>query len=198
MTSATLSTSTNYGGSNYYLSTSDRRLKSGLSPIANAMSTIRKLKGVYYYWSKDAQKGVVSGSRTSPPSISDNEKTNDAASEAQKDGNSSSLRGSSTASVLNIPPTAHSSPVIATRFDDRRHVGFIAQDVQEALPEAVSEMHGNRYLGVDYGAIVPVLVGAVQEMDKKVEAVQASPDAYPPLDEKDPLILTTLLRIGQL
>ena len=38
------------------------------------------------------------------------------------------------------------------------------------VPEAVSEMHGNRYLGVDYAALVPVLVGALQELDAQQKA----------------------------
>ena len=53
-------------------------------------------------------------------------------------------------------------------LDNRRHIGFLAQDVQKVVPEAVSEMHRDRYLGVDYAALVPVLVGALQELDATV------------------------------
>ena len=55
-----------------------------------------------------------------------------------------------------------------TMLDNRRHIGFLAQDVQKVVPEAVSEMHRDRYLGVDYAALVPVLVGALQELDATV------------------------------
>ena len=51
--------------------------------------------------------------------------------------------------------------------DDRRHVGFIAQDVQEIMPEAVKEMHGEKYLGIDYTALVSLLVEAVKELHEK-------------------------------
>jgi hypothetical protein len=53
-------------------------------------------------------------------------------------------------------------------FDSRRHIGFLAQDVAKVVPEAVAEMHGDRFLGVDYAALVPVLVGAIQELDATV------------------------------
>ena len=56
-------------------------------------------------------------------------------------------------------------------------MGFVAQDVLEALPEAVSEMHGDRYLGVDYGAIVPVLVDALKDTDRKIDANQRQVEA---------------------
>jgi hypothetical protein len=59
------------------------------------------------------------------------------------------------------------------RFDSRRHIGFIAQDVQGVIPEAVSEMHGDRYLGIDYAAVVPVLASALQELDR-IQAAQAA------------------------
>ena len=146
LTSAVLSTSSNYGDPNYYLSTSDRRLKSGLAPITNAMATISQLKGVYFYWTEAAQRGRVAEAEAKSPSAR-------------------GLRGSNAGSGF-----LESAPV----FDDRRHVGFVAQDVQAALPEAVAAMHGDRYLGVDYGAIVPVLVDALKETDQKIDAGQAS------------------------
>ena len=33
-------------------------------------------------------------------------------------------------------------------------------------------MHGDKYLGIAYSALVPVLVGALQEMDQKLDAAQ--------------------------
>ena len=62
-------------------------------------------------------------------------------------------------------------------LDSRRHIGFLAQDVQSVVPEAVSEMHGERYLGIDYAALVPVLVGALQEMDARQAAADAKAEA---------------------
>lgn len=65
--------------------------------------------------------------------------------------------------------------------DDRRHVGFIAQEIKAVLPEALSnpdvddeaETAGSdgRYLGVDYGSIGPLLVEAMHELEDKVDAI---------------------------
>ncbi|KAJ1395803.1 hypothetical protein B484DRAFT_407504 [Ochromonadaceae sp. CCMP2298] len=49
-------------------------------------------------------------------------------------------------------------------FDKERHVGLIAQEVQEVLPEAVTSLHSGKYLGVDYGSVVPLIVEAVHEL----------------------------------
>ncbi len=60
----------------------------------------------------------------------------------------------------------------AENFDENTHIGFIAQELQDILPEAVVA-RSDGYLTVDYGAVTPVLVEAVQELSKQVEALQA-------------------------
>ncbi|KAJ1393388.1 chaperone of endosialidase-domain-containing protein [Ochromonadaceae sp. CCMP2298] len=55
-------------------------------------------------------------------------------------------------------------------FDKERHVGLIAQEVQEVLPEAVTSLHSGKYLGVDYPSLVPLIVEAVHELDDLVRA----------------------------
>merc|ERR1712118_571360 len=57
------------------------------------------------------------------------------------------------------------------KFDDRRHVGVLAQDVQEVLPDAVDEIHGGKYLGVDYPALIPLLIEAVKELNNRTAAM---------------------------
>ncbi len=50
--------------------------------------------------------------------------------------------------------------------------GFIAQNVQEYVPTAVSIIDpGNGYLGVSYPALMPIAFGAIQDLDLKVEAL---------------------------
>jgi hypothetical protein len=56
-----------------------------------------------------------------------------------------------------------------------KQVGLIAQEVKEVIPEIVSEWKdkgADDYLAVDYSRLVAVLVEAVKEQQKKVEALQ--------------------------
>lgn len=67
------------------------------------------------------------------------------------------------------------------------HYGFISQDVQLDLPELTADMHmepeldavGNvvnaatTYLGMEYVEVIPILVGAVQEMSDKLDVLEA-------------------------
>merc|ERR1712196_168104 len=59
-------------------------------------------------------------------------------------------------------------------FDDRRHVGVIAQEVKKVLPEVVGELYGGEYLGVDYPALIPLLIEAMHELDDKVAALTSN------------------------
>jgi hypothetical protein len=51
------------------------------------------------------------------------------------------------------------------KFDEKRHVGIIAQEVLAVLPEVVSDIHEGKYLGVDYASMMPLLIEAVRELD---------------------------------
>jgi len=57
---------------------------------------------------------------------------------------------------------------VPTPGDDDRHVGFLAQDVEDVLPEAVEE-HTSGYRGTADAAFTPVLVEAVKELAETVE-----------------------------
>jgi hypothetical protein len=56
--------------------------------------------------------------------------------------------------------------------NSKKHLGFIAQDLQEVVPEVVSEMQGGT-LGVEAAGLIPILVKAIQELNAKVDALQA-------------------------
>jgi hypothetical protein len=74
------------------------------------------------------------------------------------------------AEVLRLKP----STFLMQQDDDNssKHLGFIAQDVQEVLPESVSEMKGG-LLGLETTAIIPVLVKAIQEQQAMIEELKA-------------------------
>lgn len=57
-------------------------------------------------------------------------------------------------------------------FDDATHIGFIAQELQEILPQAVFERNDG-FLTVDYASVTPVLVEAVQELSTRIETLEA-------------------------
>jgi len=51
--------------------------------------------------------------------------------------------------------------------DEHRQLGLLAQDVMNVLPEAVSNIHGGKYLGVKYDGIIPLMIEALKEIDSK-------------------------------
>ena len=56
--------------------------------------------------------------------------------------------------------------------DNRREVGLIAQQVEEVVPEVVSEKEDGMKT-VNYGALVSVLIEAVKELTQEVETLKA-------------------------
>ena len=95
--------------------TSDRRLKTDVEPISDALQKVSRLQGVYFNWIRNEESGL--------------------------------------------------------RLDDKRHIGLMAQEVQAVLPEAVGESPLDaKYLGVDYAALIPLLVEAIHDLDDMVKA----------------------------
>lgn len=54
---------------------------------------------------------------------------------------------------------------------DKKNYGFIAQEIQEILPEIVSE-DDEGYLAVNYTSIIPILVEAIKEQQDEIESYQ--------------------------
>jgi len=55
------------------------------------------------------------------------------------------------------------------QFDEGQQIGFIAQDVQQILPQVVST-GSDGYLSVDYGRLTPALVEAVKQLKREQDA----------------------------
>ena len=55
-------------------------------------------------------------------------------------------------------------PTSIVESGTKRKIGLIAQDVKAVLPEVVSETGDGAYLGINYAAIVPLLVEGIKEM----------------------------------
>ena len=58
--------------------------------------------------------------------------------------------------------------------DGPRSMGFIAQEMQEVMPEAVSTGEDDdAMMSMDYGRITPILVSALQDAHKKIEELES-------------------------
>ncbi len=55
--------------------------------------------------------------------------------------------------------------------DTNTHIGFIAQEVKEIIPEVVT-IDGEGTHGMNYSELVPVLIKAIQELNQKIERLE--------------------------
>jgi hypothetical protein len=66
----------------------------------------------------------------------------------------------------------------AMKLDDRNHVGFIAQEVEAVLPQAVSTATDARQTkSVAYNEVIPVLTEAIKQLKAENDALKARLDA---------------------
>lgn len=69
--------------------------------------------------------------------------------------------------VMQLRPTRYHFK--SQQDDEPLQPGFIAQEVEEVMPELVSQRDGMR--GLNYQGLIPVTVAAVQEQQKKIETL---------------------------
>jgi hypothetical protein len=66
----------------------------------------------------------------------------------------------------------------ALKLDDRNHVGFLAQEVEKVLPQAVSTATDARQTkSVAYSEVIPVLTEAIKQLKAENDALKARLDA---------------------
>ncbi len=132
---------------NSYTVFSDERLKDDIEPLTEPLAKIRRLRGVYYHWNPDPEPVAT-------PESSWNMTTR--VLSMSKESNSSIL---------------HDKHSLHGKFDDLRHIGVIAQDVRDVLPEATAPYYftdgGTEYIGVKYSQLIPLLIEGVKELDAK-------------------------------
>ncbi|MFT3979345.1 MAG: tail fiber domain-containing protein [Ferruginibacter sp.] len=56
--------------------------------------------------------------------------------------------------------------------DDKKEIGFLAQDIQKIIPEAVEAPANGDAMGMKYTELIPVLVKAIQEQQKEIEELK--------------------------
>ena len=79
---------------------------------------------------------------------------------------------------LNATEKINSLKPVEFKFKEKegKHLGFIAQDVQEIIPELVSSKtnkEGEEILGIKTLELIPYLVKAIQEQQEKIEELEA-------------------------
>jgi len=57
-------------------------------------------------------------------------------------------------------------------YSDRQQIGFLAQEVEGIIPEAVYGEEGNG-MGIDFNKITPVIVKAMQEQQLQIDSQRA-------------------------
>ena len=62
------------------------------------------------------------------------------------------------------------------KFEGKHDIGFIAQEVEEVIPELVKEVEGlndeESHLVVNYTNVIPVLVEAIKELKAEIEELK--------------------------
>jgi hypothetical protein len=77
------------------------------------------------------------------------------------------------------------------------HLGFLAQDVREVLPDLVTEMESG-YLRVDYDGVIPVLTRAIQEQQAQIEAMKTGLESAAAPSAKDPRVDALVAEVAAL
>ena len=71
---------------------------------------------------------------------------------------------------------------------DATQIGLIAQEVRTAIPEVVTASGPDGMLGVNYTALIPVVIKAIQEQQKAIQAQQSRIDE---LSRKTPAVASS-------
>ncbi len=64
-------------------------------------------------------------------------------------------------------------------FEDGRHMGLIAQQTQDVVPEAVHK-RDDGYLSIEYNSFVPLLIEAIKEQQKQIDELKATIQSMTP------------------
>lgn len=77
--------------------------------------------------------------------------------------------------VMKLNPVSYNKRLsFDTDEYNKKEIGFIAQEVQEILPDLVSEgPDENKTLSLDYNSMIPILTKAIQEQQVLIEALKA-------------------------
>ena len=125
--------------------TSDERLKEDIEHIGDALSVVSALNGVSYRYKPAARDPKTDAAL-------------DQLAAADPTGSAARYK-------------EESDQIHANRSDQSTHYGFIAQEVEQVLPELV-HTGKDGMKSVDYIAVIPLLVNAIQELQAQLAEVK--------------------------
>jgi hypothetical protein len=123
---------------------SDERFKENISPLKNSLGKLQLLNGVYYNLKGEIEDNTLS--QESGRSLSEKEQSD----------------------MLLLAQTKEK-----LKNSKKQNIGFIAQQLQEVLPDLVME-DSDGYLHVDYIGLIPVLVESIKEQQIKIAALKSA------------------------
>jgi len=182
----------------YEYTLSDRRAKENIEGIDKALDKVLALDGMRYNYkaSVNEGEGMLDFDRveTDAPEIIEisNNELNNNTTVNSKTTDHKAVEGEEgpepiveevviTPEILieqeeNIPARDVAAMNITNRIDANNEepvsLGFIAQDVQKVVPEAVTYDPENDVYSMNYSAIIPLLVEGMKEQQKMIEAQQ--------------------------
>jgi hypothetical protein len=152
--------------------TSDTRIYCNSSD-AFALAVARSSNSIFYLGADTSGNGIFSNSSgTAISNINRTTGTYTATSDVnkKKDFESSTIGLNA---ILGLKPTLYRMKSDDT--EGNKELGFIAQEVKDFIPQAYVENDNeeNKFIGLNYNAIIPVLVKAIQEQQAQIQALLA-------------------------
>ena len=126
-----------------YAAPSDRRFKKNIQPLNSAIQKVQQLAGVSYQWNEKAKEYFTK----------DIEKTVVAGPNATPEENQKAINKEKERFKKTL---------------DHKEIGFIAQEVEEILPELI-ETKKDGYKGIKYGQVTALLVEAIKEQQTIID-----------------------------
>ena len=144
---------------------SDKRLKTNLTPLSNALEKINQLKSYSFNW-KDEADAVIPPTPPTPLFLSTSgEKKGKSPIVSKGEGGlkEAARGGGDTTPPAPLSLQGGKGGVKA----GGRHFGFVAQEALEVLPEVV-EKNRKGFFTIRYTEIIPLLVSAFKEFQNKI------------------------------
>jgi len=139
---------------------SDKNAKENFRSIDDALGKVLRLNGVLY----DYKPEIFMPETYEEQPIDDTEP---------------STTGTENTGVLDTGSEDVDMKKLRTEAETARknHIGFIAQDVKEIIPEAVEYDDEADLYSMSYTALIPVLVEAIKEQQQQIDALKEELDA---------------------